>query len=436
MCDPASTRVDYAVVVPTIGRSSLQRLLTGLAGQQHPPVDVVVVDDRAADGEPLSAPATLTAVSRTRVVRGGGRGPAAARNLGWQLTDTPWVVFADDDVELPPEWSAGLRRDLAEATADTAGVQAVVEVPLPHRRPTDWERNTAALATARWITAEMAFRRTALDDVAGFDERFQRAYREDSDLALRLLRAGWQLRQGDRRVVHPVRPAAAWASVRAQRGNADDALMRRLHGPSWRVTAGAGRGRMRSHLVSVTLGAVATGGALSPHSRWGRRAAFCGAVGWAVTTGQFAVRRIARGPCTIAEVARMALTTPVIPWCAVMYAGLGRWRHRHSPPWPLAVRAVLFDRDGTLIENEVAPPDPGTVRPVAGAVEAVRRLRAHGIATGVVTNQAGIGDGRLAPDDVVRRNAAVDKAIGPLPRGTPARTGRRTAAPAATRHPA
>ena len=53
----------------------------------------------------------------------------------------------------------------------------------------------------------MAVRRTALEAIGGFDERFDRAYREDTDLALRLLDAGWDLIVGSRRVRHPVRPA-------------------------------------------------------------------------------------------------------------------------------------------------------------------------------------------------------------------------------------
>ena len=70
------------------------------------------------------------------------------------------------------------------------------------------------------------FRRAALDDVGGFDERFPRAYREDADLGLRLAAAGWQIVRGQRRVRHPVGPADRWVSVRKQAGNADDALMR------------------------------------------------------------------------------------------------------------------------------------------------------------------------------------------------------------------
>ena len=75
----------------------------------------------------------------------------------------------------------------------------MLTVPLPeHRRPTDWERTVAGLADARWATADMAYRREALAAVGGFDERFPRAYREDSDLALRVLDAGYEIRSGRR----------------------------------------------------------------------------------------------------------------------------------------------------------------------------------------------------------------------------------------------
>ncbi|GAB3489875.1 HAD-IIIA family hydrolase [Flexivirga lutea] len=415
MTQHAQSTIDYAVVVPTIGRPSLQVTLAGLAGQAHPPSEVVIVDDRPAGDPPLSAPAALTARCRTRVVAGPARGPAAARNLGWQVTRAPWVVFVDDDVEVPPDWSPGLLADLADAPTTTGGVQAVVHVPLPqHRRPTDWERNTAGLAVARWITAEMAFRREALVEVSGFDERFPRAYREDSDLALRLQRAGWSLRQGDRVIVHPVRPAGPWISVRLQRGNADDALMRRLHGPAWRRPAAAGPGRMRSHLLTVGFGCVAVGGALCGRTSWGRRVAAAGAAGWLTATVEFAVRRIVPGPRTPTEIGRMAVTSALIPWSAVAHAATGRWRHRHAQPWPLPVRAVLFDRDGTLIENEERPVDPARVRPLDGAPDAVAALRTRGIATGVVTNQGAVGEGRSTVHDVAARNAAVERAIGPF----------------------
>src|SRR5918995_191211 len=79
--------IRYAVVVPTIGRPSLARLLGTLADQdtdggRYGPVEVIVADDRPVTRTPF-APAV--GPWPERVVRSGGRGPAAARNLGWQV---------------------------------------------------------------------------------------------------------------------------------------------------------------------------------------------------------------------------------------------------------------------------------------------------------------------------------------------------------------
>lgn len=55
------------------------------------------------------------------------------------------------------------------------------------------------------------------------------------------------------------------------------------------------------------------------------------------------------------------------------------------------VRAVLFDRDGTLVHDVPYNAAPERVRPVEGAREALDALRARGIRVGVVTNQSEIG---------------------------------------------
>ena len=64
-----------------------------------------------------------------------------------------------------------------------------------------------------------------------------------------------------------------------------------------------------------------------------------------------------------------------------------------------ARRAVFFDRDGTLIEDEhyLARPELVRLRPQAAA--AVRRVNAAGLAAVVVTNQSGIARGLLTEDD-------------------------------------
>jgi HAD superfamily hydrolase (TIGR01662 family) len=78
------------------------------------------------------------------------------------------------------------------------------------------------------------------------------------------------------------------------------------------------------------------------------------------------------------------------------------------------VKAVLFDRDGTLVEDVPNNADPDRVRPVEGAREALARLRGHGIRTGVVTDQPGVARGLLTDADVRRVNHRVDELLGPF----------------------
>ena len=333
----------YAVVIPTLGRPSLSACLRALAEAAGPkPVRVVLVDDRPETGGgtrpgtsnapragfPVDVPAALAPV--TTIVSGGSRGPAAARNTGWRAAGrVPWIVFLDDDVVPGATWCDDLALDLAGATSRTGAVTACIDVPLPtDRRPTDWERNTAGLATARWITADMAYRRAALEAVGGFDERFRRAFREDADLALRVLAADWTVTEGTRTTTHPVRPADRWVSVRLQAGNADDVLMTRLHGRDWWNRAAAPRGRLPRHLA-VTGAAVA---ALTCAALRKPTAATVCAGAWLAGTVEFALARIVPGPRDRQEVVSMALTSVLIPPNATWHWLRGHMLHRGTVP--------------------------------------------------------------------------------------------------------
>src|SRR5204862_2308411 len=123
-------------VIPTIGRPSLATLLAALRAQCPQPNEVVIVDDRSFSAEdPIDVDVALP----LQVLRSGGRGPAAARNVGWRATTSPWVVFLDDDVIIGPDWSRQLEADLKSAGARRArGVSGRIEVPEPSdRRTTD-----------------------------------------------------------------------------------------------------------------------------------------------------------------------------------------------------------------------------------------------------------------------------------------------------------
>jgi histidinol-phosphate phosphatase family protein len=409
----------YAVVIPSLGRPSLRSLLVALAAAEGPrPEWLVVVDDRGApSAEPVVDVRDLpeTIARHVLVVLGGGHGPAAARNLGWRAVpvDVDWIAFLDDDVLVPGDWCTALAADLAAADAvGASATQARIDVPLPdNRRPTDWERGTAGLSGAWWITADMAYRRNALAAVGGFDERFPRAFREDADLALRVQDTGHRLVVGRRRTTHPVRPTGRWTSLRQQRGNADDVLMRRVHGTTWAERAGASVGRRPRHVLITAAGLAAVAGVFARRPR----AAIAGALAWAAGVTEFAWARIAPGPRTRSEVTTMIATSMAIPPAAVRWwlrAALRPTPPRPAAPEPAPLKAVLFDRDGTLVVDVPYNGDPALVRPLPGAVEAVGEARAAGLPVGVVTNQSGLARGSFTPGQLAAVHARIEELFG------------------------
>jgi histidinol-phosphate phosphatase family protein len=406
------------IVIPTLGRPSLALLLASLASARGPrPEHIFLVDDRRDRSDALAI-AEYDTYFRKRITILAGRagGPASARNIGWRASRAAWVAFLDDDVVVDENWLALLAADTGSLPNDVAASTGRVRVPLPRgRKPTDWERNVAGLATAQWITADCAYRRSDLLAAGGFDERFTHAYREDADLALRVVARGKRIVQGSRTITHPVRPAPWWISVALQAGNADDVLMTALHGSGWRAKAAAPRGAFCSHVATVASAALA----LAALRRGKRSIAALAFAAWVAQTAGFAWRRMAPGPRTAAEITGLALTSAAIPFTAVYhrirgYAALS-WLldDRSRAPRPVAP-AVLLDRDGTLIVDVPYNADPARVVPMPTARMALDRLRDAGIATAVVSNQSGVALGHLNVADVRAVNDHLESLLGPL----------------------
>jgi D-glycero-D-manno-heptose 1,7-bisphosphate phosphatase len=81
-------------------------------------------------------------------------------------------------------------------------------------------------------------------------------------------------------------------------------------------------------------------------------------------------------------------------------------RRRHGP------NAVLFDRDGTLVQDVPYNTDPSLVRAVAGVRDALDALRDAEVRIGVVTNQSGLATGRVREDELAAVNREVERQLG------------------------
>jgi len=77
-------------------------------------------------------------------------------------------------------------------------------------------------------------------------------------------------------------------------------------------------------------------------------------------------------------------------------------------------QAVLFDRDGTLVEDVPYNRDPERVRPMPGAARLLDGLRRRGVRCGIVSNQSGIARGLITPAELAAVSARIDSLLGPF----------------------
>ena len=183
-------------------------------------VDVLVIDNASHDGSARAAAA------RTREVRlvenDTNRGLSAAWNQGARAVDAPWILFLNPDAELV-HGDLGAIVKAGDARPDVALLGPVIRNPdgtiyesgrvfpkvgqaLGHAflgpfapgnrftrayRQTHWDRMTER--EVDWVSgAAMLIRRSAFEQVGGFDEAFW-LYGEELDLGTRLRDAGWKV---------------------------------------------------------------------------------------------------------------------------------------------------------------------------------------------------------------------------------------------------
>jgi glycosyltransferase involved in cell wall biosynthesis len=223
--------VSYAasVVVATYQRRDrVVRLLRALAGQVGVAgFEVVVVDDGSGDGtvdaiaqEAPSLPFPVRVFAQER-----NRGPAAARNRGWQASSGPIVAFTDDDCLPEPGWLAALVAGLDRADLVSGRTTASPDA-YDQRGPWSYWMDDDG-QSGHFSTCNIAYRREVLVAVGGFDEtgfsyrrRGSPARRcingEDTDLAWRAIEAGFRAGVASSAVVdHEVFPSDYRAHLRS-----------------------------------------------------------------------------------------------------------------------------------------------------------------------------------------------------------------------------
>ncbi|MFF4818546.1 HAD-IIIA family hydrolase [Kitasatospora sp. NPDC001309] len=96
--------------------------------------------------------------------------------------------------------------------------------------------------------------------------------------------------------------------------------------------------------------------------------------------------------------------------------GTGPWLYSRSGPSGAdgPTGAVLFGRDGTLLQDVSCNGDPALVLPMAGVRGALTALRGAGLAIGVLTNQPGVARGLIGRAEVEAVQARAELLLGPF----------------------
>lgn len=197
-----SLTASFTAVIPVHNRADLlARLLVTLRNQTVPFHEIVVVDNASTDGAPEIARAFGCRV----IDMGENAGFARAVNRGWRAAASEWVAILNSDIELDSRWLEHLAAWAADASFATGTIvsaanHAIVDgtYDLVSRAACAWRaghgeqarnevRNALPIAIAPGTAC--LYRRTVLDRLGGFDERYV-SYLEDVDLGLRCLQEG------------------------------------------------------------------------------------------------------------------------------------------------------------------------------------------------------------------------------------------------------
>lgn len=202
------TPSDLSVVVASTGRpEALHRCLLALGQLRRAGCEVVVVAD------PAGRHAVQGFADRIKLLPQDVPNISAARNAGIAAAAGRIIAFIDDDAVPEPTWADALlaafsKPDIAAVTGPVLGRNGIslqwgaravngqgVEVDIEPNTPIrdDFERKLHG--------TNMAVRREIFDQVGGFDEAMH-FYLDDTDMALRIGRAGYGTAWVEGAVVH------------------------------------------------------------------------------------------------------------------------------------------------------------------------------------------------------------------------------------------
>ncbi|PYK99371.1 MAG: glycosyl transferase [Verrucomicrobia bacterium] len=196
------------VVCSYNGARTIRDCLEGLQQLEYPDCEIIVVDDGSTDGT-----AAIAREYDCREIRTENRGLSNARNTGWQAANGDIVAYIDDD--------ALNMANAGQAAVGGPNIPPATDGPVAECFAHAPGGPTHVLLSDRVAEhipgCNMAFRRSCLEAIGGFDPQF-RVAGDDVDVCWRLQKKGWTLGFNPAAVVWHHRRNSVRAYLRQQKG--------------------------------------------------------------------------------------------------------------------------------------------------------------------------------------------------------------------------
>ena len=186
-----------SVIVPVYNRAAMiADTLASLMAQDYPHdlLEIIIVDDASTDETPtvVQAARERSVFSIVSCLHAERRGPAAARNTGIARAKGEILGFTDSDCRPSPRWVSCAVSSFRPEVGLVSG--PIHPVTNPARWPGYFHHQMPEVRGENplYPTANIFFLKKVVQTVGGFDERFTMVVGEDTDLAWRIKRSGYQ----------------------------------------------------------------------------------------------------------------------------------------------------------------------------------------------------------------------------------------------------
>ncbi len=213
-----------SIIIPVYNRKDLiRRCLDAALKMDYKNYEIIVVDDGSTDGTTDILEEYNRQFKQLKLLKQKNAGTSVARNNALSFAKGSIIAFIDSDCIVRKKWL----KELVKPYSDP-GVGGVIGRTFADKKGLFWHHmeNTRIA----YIGHNTSYRTNILKRLGGFDSRFNRAFREDTDMAWRVMKLGYKIEFAENaEMVHKSAKDTVVKRIQRQQRFAFDWLLYKRH---------------------------------------------------------------------------------------------------------------------------------------------------------------------------------------------------------------